>query len=179
MFYVGSFTFVLPFLAVVAEERKSRRYTLTRNYNIVYHRMTIILPNRIELLLVFLENLRLRTNVWPLFLCFQKHNTCTCQLLSLISITAFLVHILFSPAPPFFPVSFFHNTARAVKGQWITSPGFYHPSLWRQNTGSRKSLPTASVSFIFGFCYILLKLFNHYYYLQKPWVSFFYGRQYV
>lgn len=39
---VECFIFVLPSLAIVAEERKSRRHNSTRNYNIVYHRMTTI-----------------------------------------------------------------------------------------------------------------------------------------
>lgn len=39
------FIFVLPSLCIVAEERKSRRYNSTINYNVVCHTMTTILLN--------------------------------------------------------------------------------------------------------------------------------------
>ena len=117
--YVVHFIFVLPSLAIVAEERKSRGYNSTRNHSVVYRTMITILLSFLKLLLIFIENLCLGTKVWSLFPCLKKLDSTTCSYHS----PSALHHIPFSPPPPASssPLSsFFPNTARSIKMQWKT-----------------------------------------------------------
>lgn len=124
----------LTILAVVAEERKNRRYNSTRNHNVVYHNMNFFLK------CFLIEKLWLGTNVWSLIPCLKKLNSTNCSCQSLSSPYSFL-----SSSSCLF-LSFFPNTVRSIKVWWVTCSGFHVNFALEAKCGA-KEIPIECVCF--------------------------------